>query len=75
MTDFERAKKIGELRTNLILWETPGFSRVIADLAGYIGGIIPIEQHLKALKNTYKRELTELEDNINPKFKQGKLEL
>lgn len=60
---------------NLLLWDTPGFSRVIHDLAGYIGGVMPIEQHLKALKSTYKRELTELEDNIDPKFKQGKLDL
>ena len=75
MTEYQRAKRIGELRMNLLLWDTPGFSRVINDLAGYIGGVIPVEQHLKALKNTYKRELTELEDNIDPKFKQGKLDL
>jgi len=75
MTEYQTAKRIGELRMKLLLWDTPGFSRVISDLAGYIGEVMPVEQHLKALKNTYKRELTELENNIDPKFKQGKLDL
>lgn len=60
---------------NLVLWDTPGFSRVMVDLSGYIGGIVPIEQHLKALKSIYQRQLTELEDNIDPKYKQGELGL
>lgn len=75
MTDYERAKRIGELRNNLMLWDTPGFIRVVLDLGAYIGPEIPLDTHIQALKSTYKRELQTLEDNIDPKYKQGELAL
>lgn len=75
MTEHERARRIGELRINLMLWSTPGFDRVMKDLADYTGPELPIDENIKFLKKKYSVELKALEDNIDSKYKQGELGL
>lgn len=58
------------LQNKLALWEVPGFSQFIADLARQID-IVDVQTQVDALKNTYKRRLEEMQPKS--KFSQPKL--
>lgn len=62
------------LRNKLALWDTPGFSQFIIDLAGAVGPIIDIEKQVETRRLIYKGMLQDIIDDSS-KFKQTKLPL
>lgn len=61
------------LRNKLALWETPGFSQFIEDLATDMGPEIGLRGQVEVLRNLYIGKLKDMEPNS--KFKQTKLPL
>ena len=66
------------LEAKLKLWETPGFSQFLEDLAGEVWGADPgVTEAAHNLKDEYLRglEWIRMHEEDNSKFKQGKLDL
>jgi hypothetical protein len=61
------------LRNKLALWDTPGFSQFVEDLAEAIGPLTDVRRQVEVQKKLYKSKLQELQPIS--KFKQSKLEL
>jgi len=61
------------LRNKLALWEAPGFSQFIEDLAEYLGPEISVREQVEVQRYLYKKRLEELQPPS--KFKQTKLDI
>lgn len=61
------------LRNKLALWDTPGFSQFIEDLAEGLGPEIGVREQVEVQKHLYTVNLQELQPKS--KFKQTKLPL
>lgn len=62
------------LRNKLALWDTPGFSQFVRDLAIAMGPTVDVERQVETRRLIYKGMLQDIIDE-GSKFKQTKLPL